>query len=92
MDSKIETNIGNFTVILGVQVVSVYSYIEPTTNYCICAWQRIVMLYLLIRKIEFSHFYASLKLFFSTVHDFYNLVFVILLIDQRNGFTATFIL
>ena len=42
-------------------VVSVYSYIEPTTYYCICAWQWIVMLYLFIRKIELPHYYASLK-------------------------------
>ena len=31
------TNTDKFTLILGVQVVSVYSYIEPTTDYNICA-------------------------------------------------------
>ena len=44
VDLKLETNTGEFTLILGVQVVSVYSYdIEPATDYCICAWQWIVM-------------------------------------------------
>ena len=28
----LETTTGKFTLILGVQVVSVYSYIEPTTD------------------------------------------------------------
>ena len=28
---------GEFTLILGVQIVLVYSYIEPTTDYCICS-------------------------------------------------------
>ena len=28
---------GEFTLNLGVQVVLVYSYIEPTTDYCICS-------------------------------------------------------
>ena len=32
-----ETNTGKFALIWGVQVVSIYSYIEPTTYYCICA-------------------------------------------------------
>ena len=31
------TNTGKFTLILGVQVVLVYSYSEPTADYCICA-------------------------------------------------------
>ena len=35
--SKIDTNTGEFILILGVQVLSIYSYIEPTTAYCICA-------------------------------------------------------
>ena len=31
-----QTLASEFTLILGVQVVPVYSYIEPTTDYCIC--------------------------------------------------------
>ena len=34
-ENRCKTNTGKFTLILGVQIVSVYSYIEPTTNYCI---------------------------------------------------------
>ena len=34
----VEKKTGDFTVILDVQVVYVYSYIETTTDYCICAW------------------------------------------------------
>ena len=30
------TNTGKFTLILGMRVVLVYSYSEPTTDYCIC--------------------------------------------------------
>ena len=30
---SLQTNTGEFTLILGVQVVSVYSYIEHTTDY-----------------------------------------------------------
>ena len=32
---SLETSTGGITLILGVQVVSVYSYFEPTTDYCI---------------------------------------------------------
>ena len=36
---SLTTNTGEFTLILGVQVVSVYCYIEPITDYCICSEQ-----------------------------------------------------
>ena len=32
------TNTGEFALLLGIQVASVYSYNEPTTEYCTCRW------------------------------------------------------
>ena len=47
-----KTNIGRFTLILGEQVVPVYSYIEPITDYYIMRVAVKNMLYLFIRKME----------------------------------------
>ena len=52
IENRCKKNTGEFTLFWGVQVVSVYSYNEPTTGYCI---------YLFIRNIESTHYYASLK-------------------------------
>ena len=51
---------------MDVQVVSVYSYIESTTDYCIMrlAVNSHALYYLFIRKLESPHYYASLKLLF----------------------------
>ena len=51
------TNTGRFTLILGVQVVPVYSYIEPTTYYCI---MRVAVKNPALPVYK-THYYASLK-------------------------------
>ena len=36
-ENRCKKNTDEFSLISGVHVVSVYSYIEPTTDYCICS-------------------------------------------------------
>ena len=71
-------------MIPGEHVISLYSYIEPTTDYFICAWQRIVMLYLFIRNKESPLYYASLKLLYIPLPRYLEMTF-----DSFNAFNVT---
>ena len=61
--SKIDENRCKQTVasflFLGVQVVSVYSYIEPTTDYCICACRDGVLILVLVLILTRVLFFSS---------------------------------